>query len=72
MYAYTDMEDHVDSYGGNMTLPVYTSNFEIEFKAGYDFTDRARVYNTSSFAVNASGSPVTIENGGDPLTNGSF
>lgn len=72
VYAYTDMEDNVDSYSGNFTLPIYTSSFEIELKAGYDFTDRARLYNTSSFAVNASGSATTIVNGGDPLANGGF
>lgn len=72
VYAYTDMEDHVDSYSGNFTLPFYISNFEMEFKAGYDFTDRARVYNTSSFAVNAYGTAIDIANGGDALASGSF
>ncbi len=72
IFSYTDMEDHVDSYGGNFTLPVFTTDFEVELKAGYDFTDRARVYATSSFAVNAGGTSVDIENGGDPLNNSGY
>lgn len=72
IYAYTDMEDHVDSYSGNFTLPIFTSDFEVELKAGYDFSDRARVYSTSAFAVNAGGSPITLENGGNPLNNSAY
>lgn len=51
-YNFTDMEDYVKSYSGNVTLPITFDNTEITIKAGYDFTDRARVYNTSSFVVN--------------------
>ncbi len=72
IYSYTDMEDHVDSYSGNFTLPIFTSSFEVELKAGYDYADRARVYSTSAFAVNAGGSPITLDNGGDPLTNSGY
>lgn len=72
IFAYTDMEDNVNSYGGNFTLPIFTSDFEVEFKAGYDFTDRARIYSTSAFAVNAGGTSITLENGGDPLTNSAY
>jgi len=52
VYSFIDLEDTVKSYGGNFVLPVYVGNFEMEFKAGYDFTDKARLYNTSSFGVN--------------------
>ena len=72
MYSFTDMEDNVDSYGGNFTLPIYMSGVEVELKAGYDFTDRARVYTTSSFAVNAGGASVDIENSNDPLNNSAY
>lgn len=51
-YNFTDMEDYVKSYSGNVTLPLTFSKTEVTLKAGYDFTDRARVYNTSSFVVN--------------------
>lgn len=72
MYSFTDMEDHVKSYGGNFTLPVFTSSFEIEFKAGYDFTDRARTYQTSSFAVNSGAAGIVIDNNGEPLNNSDY
>ena len=72
VYSFTDMEDHVDSYGGNLTLPVFIEDYEMEFKAGYDFTDRARLYNTSSFGVNARGSSITIDNGGNPLASSGY
>ncbi|QPB86053.1 TonB-dependent receptor plug domain-containing protein [Pseudoalteromonas rubra] len=51
LYSYTEMEDNVKSYGGNLTLPLYLENIELTFKAGYDFVDRARVYSTSGFAI---------------------
>ncbi|RXF01914.1 TonB-dependent receptor [Pseudoalteromonas sp. PS5] len=51
-YAFTDMEDNVKSYSGNVTLPLTFDGIEIILKGGYDFMDRARVYNTSNFVVN--------------------
>jgi len=74
IYAYTDMEDRVNSYGGNLTLPVYGNGYELELKAGYDFTDRGRNYTTSSFAVhNKSGSGIVINDGSQsPLANSGY
>ena len=74
IYSYTDMEDRVNSYGGNITLPLYSKNYELEFKAGYDFTDRGRNYGTSSFAVNnETGSGIVINDGSNsPLANSSY
>lgn len=72
VYSYTNMEDNVDSYSGNLNLPFYLSNLEMEFKAGYDFVDRGRIYSTSSFSVNASGTSTNIENDGNPLANSAF
>ncbi|NVK25670.1 MAG: TonB-dependent receptor [Gammaproteobacteria bacterium] len=74
IYSYTDMDDRVDSYGGNLTLPIYLSGLEIELKAGYDFSDRARVYNTSSFAVNnGTGSSIEVNDGSQsPLSNAGY
>ena len=64
LFSYTDMDDRVNSYGGNLSLPVSLGDFELEFKAGYDFSDRARTYNTSSFAVNnETGSQLEINDG---------
>lgn len=60
-YSFVDMEEHVKSASGNVTLPVYAGDFEMEFKVGYDFTDKARNYTTSSFKVNNnSGASITV------------
>ncbi|WP_448569003.1 TonB-dependent receptor plug domain-containing protein [Thalassotalea ganghwensis] len=74
VYSYTDMEDRVNSYGGNVTLPIYGEGYELEFKAGYDFSDRGRNYTTSSFAVhNKSGSGIDINDGSQsPLSNSGY
>lgn len=74
IYSYTDMEDRVKSYGGDFTLPVYGKGYELELKAGYDFSDRGRNYTTSSFAVhNKSGSGIIVNDGSQsPLNNSSY
>ncbi|OKY27671.1 outer membrane beta-barrel protein [Thalassotalea sp. PP2-459] len=74
IYSYTDMEDRVKSYGGNVTLPIYGDGYELELKAGYDFSDRGRNYSTSSFAIhNKSGAGVVVnDNGESPLNNSAY
>ena len=72
--SYTDMEERVKSYGGNLTLPLSFESMDVELKAGYDFSDRARVFNTSSFAINNSaGAGIEINDGSQsPLDNSSY
>ncbi|MDV6328412.1 TonB-dependent receptor [Idiomarina sp. Sol25] len=61
VFQFVDMEDNVKSYGGNFSLPVMLSGIELELKAGYDFVDKARYYNTSSFSLdNGSGSGFSV------------
>ncbi|WP_286235107.1 TonB-dependent receptor plug domain-containing protein [Thalassotalea sediminis] len=74
IFAFTDMEDRVKSYGGNLTLPVYGDGYELELKAGYDFSDRGRHYTTSSFAVNnQAGTGIVVnEDGSSPLTTSGY
>ncbi|MDP4982942.1 TonB-dependent receptor plug domain-containing protein [Pseudoalteromonas tunicata] len=71
IYSYTNMEDRVNSYGGNMTLPLTFEGLEIELKGGFDASDRARVYNTSSFAVN-NGTGLALGVATDPLLASSY
>lgn len=70
-YSFVDMQEHVKSASGNLTLPVYTGDFEMEFKVGYDYTDKARDYVTSSFKVN-NNSGAGIDIGNDPLLISSY
>jgi outer membrane receptor protein involved in Fe transport len=61
IFQFVDMEDNVKSYGGNFSLPLMFSGLELELKAGYDFVDKARYYNTSRFSLdNASGSRLSV------------
>jgi outer membrane receptor protein involved in Fe transport len=59
-YEFVEMEDHMKSWGGNVTLPLSYGDFEVELKGGWDYTDRARVYSTSSFFANNSGSSFIV------------
>lgn len=70
IYSYLSLEDDVKSYSGNITLPLYFSDLEVEFKAGYDFSDKGRYYSTSSFTVNNnSGVKIGVNNGSETLLN---
>jgi len=61
VFQYVGMQDQVKSYSGNFSLPVTFAGLDIEFKAGYDFTDKARYYTTDRFAMdNGSGLRVTV------------
>lgn len=61
IFQFVDMEDNVKSYGGNFSLPLAFSGVELELKAGYDFVDKARYYNTSRFSLdNASGLRLSV------------
>ncbi|BBN83327.1 TonB-dependent receptor [Pseudoalteromonas sp. A25] len=69
-FAFTDMVDNVKSYSGNVTLPLTFENLEVTLKAGYDFLDRARVYNTSNFAINNdTGIPVPVNSDVENINN---
>ncbi|WP_077338209.1 TonB-dependent receptor plug domain-containing protein [Pseudocolwellia agarivorans] len=70
-YSFVDMQEHVKSASGNLTLPVYSGDFEMEYKVGYDLTDKSRNYVTSSFKVN-NNSGAGVEIGNDPLLISSY
>lgn len=71
IFSYIDMEDRVNSYGGNLTLPLSFSAVEVELKGGFDVSDRARIYNTSSFAMN-NGTGLSLVVANDPLQASSY
>ncbi|EKE83671.1 TonB-dependent receptor plug domain-containing protein [Idiomarina xiamenensis] len=52
VFSYVGMEDRVKSYGGNFSLPLTLGSTELELRAGYDFSDKARYYGTSRFVLN--------------------
>lgn len=44
-YSWQTLKDEAKTFGWNASLPVYGSGYELEFKAGADFFDKARVAN---------------------------
>ncbi|MDO7085754.1 TonB-dependent receptor plug domain-containing protein [Pseudocolwellia sp. AS88] len=66
--SYLDLQDNVTSYSGNLTLPIYLTDLELEFKLGYDFADKGRYYTTSSFGVNNdTGVTIPVSTGADNI-----
>jgi len=66
--SYLELRDVVKSYSGNLTLPIYLSDLEMEFKVGYDFSDKGRYYSTSSFSVdNNTGISIPVNTGIDSV-----
>ncbi|MEP1447518.1 MAG: TonB-dependent receptor [Paraglaciecola sp.] len=66
-YQFVEMRDFMKSWGGNVNLPFSTGKFEIELKTGWDYSDRARYYTTSSFFVNNNGAGVTVNEGSEGI-----
>ncbi|WP_017443580.1 TonB-dependent receptor plug domain-containing protein [Gayadomonas joobiniege] len=60
-YEFVEMDDFLKSYGGNVNLPLTISGLEIELKGGWDFIERGRYYTTSSFFVNNTGAPISVD-----------
>lgn len=62
VYSFTDMQDNVKSYSGNFSLPISGSGYDIELKAGYDFSERARYYTTEGFSIDNVAGAATVVN----------
>ncbi|WP_440874488.1 TonB-dependent receptor domain-containing protein [Thalassotalea sp. PLHSN55] len=41
-YTFQDLNDEVENYGYNVSLPLYYKNFDIELKTGADFITKSR------------------------------
>lgn len=41
-YGFQSLEDDVENYGFNFSLPIYMENWNVELKAGADFVEKAR------------------------------
>ena len=41
-YSFQDLEDEVENYGYNVSLPLYFKGYELELKAGGDFITKSR------------------------------
>lgn len=50
-YAWQRLTDESKTYGWNMTYPIYGDGYDIEFKVGADFFDKARTANNVTVDV---------------------
>lgn len=50
-HTWQDLKDEAKTFGWNVSLPVFGSGYELEFKAGADFFDKARVGNNVTVDV---------------------
>ncbi len=50
-YSFQILHDRVENFGYNFTLPYMTGNWEMEFKAGADFVDKARTSDLRRFDI---------------------
>lgn len=51
-YSYQDLDDDVENFGFNLSLPLYLGKSELEFKAGGDFVDKVREASVRRIDVN--------------------
>lgn len=62
VFNYTDMDDNVKSYSGNFSLPISGDGYDLELKAGYDFSERGRYYSTDGFSIDNQSGTATLVN----------
>lgn len=53
-YSFQDLNDEVENWGGNVTLPIMLDNWDITLKAGVDFVQKTRYATARRFDINTS------------------
>ena len=53
-FRYSDLSDEIETYGWDMTLPLYHDNMSIELSGGYDFLYKSRNYRQTSLGLGSS------------------
>lgn len=53
-FQFTELTDDVESYGWDLTLPIYTGKWEMEFAGGYDYSKKSRSYYANSLNISTS------------------
>lgn len=56
-YRFTDLEDSVTSYGGQVALPFSPGNNKVEISGGYDYYEKGRGYLQSQLQFGAPSAP---------------
>ncbi len=65
-YDFQDLEDSVEHFSFNASLPIYTANLEMEFKVGASFVDKTRDAENRRFDLDTRALPSGYDlNGND-------
>ena len=56
-YSFQDLDDEVENWGGNVTLPIMLDDWDITLKAGADFVQKTRFATNRRFDINTRAFP---------------
>jgi TonB-dependent receptor len=56
-YSFQDLNDEVENWGGNVTLPIMLDDWDITLKAGADFVQKTRFATNRRFDINTRAFP---------------
>jgi TonB-dependent receptor len=70
-YRFTDLDDSVTSYGGQVTLPFTPGTSVIEISGGYDYYEKGRGYLQNQLQLGSTSAPGSVLAGtpGEVFTN---
>ncbi len=57
-YRFTDLQDYVESYGWNATMPLYLDAFEVNVSGGSEYWEKARIYEQGQMYIDTSETPL--------------
>jgi TonB-dependent receptor len=63
-HRFTDLRDEVESYGWDVSLPIYTNNYDLELSGGFDYSTKARDYDLTQFFLGTNEFTTALQ--GDP------
>lgn len=61
-FEFLNLQDDVESYGGNIDIPFFFDNTEITLSAGYSYNDKAREYFGYTANIGTNGVPAATLN----------
>lgn len=64
-YGFQNLQDDVDNYGFNFSLPIYLDSWSFELKAGADFVEKKRDADSTSIVLQTFSIPSQYSSGDD-------
>ena len=53
-FRYSDLSDEIETYGWDVTYPLYRDNLDVELSGGYDYLYKSRNYRQTSLGLGSS------------------